>query len=243
MATKKTKKLGDALRDARGDQSIEAFAKLLGVSKNTLGSYERGQGSLPDIDFLADVAKATNGDFMHLLQCRLNDSDAEGAMDALKFLSAAEDLMTDSLRAEQPRPGYTYIPLLDVAAQAGAGRVVETESVIDVLAFKEDWIRQELRKSPDDLRLIYVDGDSMEPDLRSGDIVLVDHTDHSARRDGIYVMRMDGALLVKQLQRLPGGGIKAVSRNASYEPFTITQADLQNGFAIIGRVVWACRRF
>lgn len=85
----------------------------------------------------------------------------------------------------------------------------------------------------------------MEPDLRAGDIILIDHTDTTARREGIYVIRMDNALLVKQLQRLPGGTVKVMSRNPAYEPFTVAIASLEehNGFAVIGRVVWACRRF
>lgn len=48
----------------------------------------------------------------------------------------------------------------------------------------------------------------MQLDLRAGDIVLLDHTDTRASREGVYTIRMDGALLVKQLQRLPGGIVK-----------------------------------
>jgi phage repressor protein C with HTH and peptisase S24 domain len=93
--------------------------------------------------------------------------------------------------------------------------------VENVLAFKEDWIRRELRASPDDLRLIYVQGDSMEPDLRAGDIILIDHTDTHARREGIYVLRMEDALLVKQVQRMPGGVLRLISRNPAYEPILL----------------------
>jgi len=140
---------------------------------------------------------------------------------------------------------YAHIPLYDVRASAGKGELVTTESPIDVLAFKEDWIRRELRVRPEDLRLIYVEGDSMEPDLRAGDIILVDHTDTSARREGIYVLLLDGALLVKTLQRLPGGVIRVISRNESYEPFSVKADELESSAAaiiIVGRVVWTCRR-
>lgn len=154
-----------------------------------------------------------------------------------------DDLSSDVV--EKPRPGYVYLPLYNVRASAGGGRAVDTERVVDSLAFKEDWIRRELRVRPSDLNLIYVEGDSMEPDLRAGDIVLLDHTDTRASREGIYVIRMDGALLVKQLQRLPGGLIKVMSRNQAYESFTVSVQDVENpnGFAVVGRVVWACRRF
>jgi phage repressor protein C with HTH and peptisase S24 domain len=55
---------------------------------------------------------------------------------------------------------------------------------------------------------------------------------------------MDDALLVKQLQRLPGGLLRVISRNQAYEPFTVqaSELDAPAGLSIIGRVVWACRR-
>ncbi len=146
----------------------------------------------------------------------------------------------------KPKAGYAYIPLYDVHARGGAtGAIVDGESVVDVLAFKEEWIRQELHAAPGDLRLIFVEGDSMVPELHPGDIILIDHTDTSARREGTYVIRMDGALLVKALQRMPGGVIKVMSRNPAYEPFTVNVSALDgtDNFAVVGRVVWGCRRF
>lgn len=162
------------------------------------------------------------------------------------LLLGEEPQRASALSAREPDAGYTHIPLFDIRARGGnQGSIVEDERILDALAFNKDWIRQELRVRPDDLRLIYVEGDSMEPVLHAGDIILVDHTDTAARREGIYVLRMDGALLVKQLQRLPGGLLRVISRNQAYEPFTIKLAELGNGFdvAVIGRVVWACRRF
>jgi len=145
----------------------------------------------------------------------------------------------------QPGAGYADIPLYDVRAKGGnGGSAIDDERIVNELAFREDWIRRELRTSPANLRLIHVEGDSMEPDLRAGDIILVDHTDTTARREGIYVIRMDDALLVKVLQRLPGGLINVASRNPAYQAFTVNVADIESSptFSIIGRVVWACRR-
>lgn len=159
--------------------------------------------------------------------------------------SGESEISSPALSAMEPKPGYVYLPLIDVSAAAGGGAIVgEGEHAVDALAFKADWIRRELHVAPEDLRLIYVEGNSMEPDLRAGDIILVDHTDTLARREGIYVIRMDGALLVKQLQRLPGGTVKVLSRNPAYEPFAVEVKKLEepNGFAVLGRVVWACRR-
>jgi len=138
---------------------------------------------------------------------------------------------------------YALVPLYDVRAAAGHGAVVEDEQVTDSLAFKRQWIHQELNANPNDLYLIYVDGESMEPTLRPGDIILVDRRSaQSVPRDGIYVLRMDGSLLVKRLQRLPGRQVKVTSDNTAYEPYTLGLDDTSDDLAIIGRVVWAGRR-
>lgn len=151
--------------------------------------------------------------------------------------------------------GYVYIPKYDVAARgdgvsAGAEKSVtvgDGGAPVDALALSDAWIRQSLHMAPDDLRLIYVETDSEEPDLRSGDIVVVDYTDTAGRREGIYVISMDGAILIKRLQRLPGGVVKVTSRNAAYEPFTVAAAELETHahahFSILGRVILGCRRF
>lgn len=237
----KHRTIGGRLRELRAQKGLsqEEMAKAAGLPLETYKKYE-GDKRMPGSEALVKLARAGNASAEWL-------ATGEGPMDIGEQLKAHSAKLAAELkqRAEQPTAGYVYIPLYDVRAAAGSGSLVEDEHVVDVLAFKEDWIRQELRAAPNDLRLIFVEGDSMEPDLRAGDIVLIDTTDTTARREGIYVIRMDGALLVKQLQRLPGGVLKVLSRNPAYEPFTVTVAQLEerDGFTVIGRVVWACRRF
>lgn len=199
------------------------MARAAGIPIDSYKKYE-GDRSMPGGDALAGLAKA--------------------GINLVKLLIGREDSPGPALHVAEPAAGYVYLPVYDVRAAAGGGELVENEAVVDVLAFKESWIRQELHASPDDLRLIHVVGDSMEPDLRAGDIILIDHTDQAGSREGVYVIRMDGALLVKQLQRLPGGVVRVISRNQVYEPFSVQSSSINapGGVDIIGRVVWACRR-
>lgn len=220
-------RLDEAVKHADG---VAALAKKAGVAEASIRNYLRGDTE-PKGEMISKLAVAAGVRAEWLFAGQP------------PMLEPAE---VEAYHAEQPRPGYAYIPVYNVAAGAApTGRKACNERVVDVLAFKEDWIRQEVRARPDDLRLIYVEGDSMEPDLRAGDIVMLDHTDTNARREGIYVIKMDGALLVKSLQRLPGGIVKVLSRNPAYESFNVTVSEIENpnGFAVIGRVVWACRRF
>lgn len=221
------KHMADAVEAAGGAAVV---AKRAGVSPQTINNYISGR------------TDATAG-FLSVLSAM--SGHPVGWFFGEHATSVAQEQRAPYGPAAATREGYVYLPLYDVRASAGKGALSESENAVDVLAFKEDWVRRELRARPEDLNLIYVEGDSMEPDLRAGDIVLLDHTDTHARREGVYVIRMDGALLVKQLQRLPGGVVKVISRNTVYEPFTVTVAQLEdpNGFAVVGRVVWACRRF
>jgi len=54
---------------------------------------------------------------------------------------------------------------------------------------------------------------------------------------------MGEALLVKRLQFLPEGALMVTSDNPAYQPFRVSLKEQGDEFSIIGRVVWAGRRF
>jgi hypothetical protein len=66
------------------------------------------------------------------------------------------------------------------------------------------------------VKRLYVRGESMEPTLRSGELILVD-TKATQPREGIHVLRLDDALLVKRLHILPGRRLKVVSDNPIWQ--------------------------
>ncbi len=80
----------------------------------------------------------------------------------------------------------------------------------------------------------------MLPTLGPGDDILVDGDDAADRlRDGIYVLRVGDALIVKRVSLTPGGGIDILSDN----PLSPDWSDVaRKDLAVIGRVVWAGRR-
>lgn len=75
------KVLGQALRDARNKTglSIEDFSSMIGITKNTLGVYERGQ-RLPDIDVLASIALHAAVNLKDLIAKRLAASDQQASV-------------------------------------------------------------------------------------------------------------------------------------------------------------------
>jgi hypothetical protein len=132
------------------------------------------------------------------------------------------------------------VPQLAVGASAGAGANIDGEGVEAGFAFDPRWLRR-LGADTRALSIISVEGDSMAPTLNDGDDILVDGADTAARlRDGIYVLRMDDALMVKRVARLPvAGRIAVLSDNRDYPSWPDLAAD---AVSLVGRVVWTGRR-
>jgi phage repressor protein C with HTH and peptisase S24 domain len=151
-------------------------------------------------------------------------------------LEEKSSVIGDSRAGKTPRPDWVDVPRLALGASAGAGVMAGEEQPIGTFRFSTSWIRQQ-GLDPAQLTAIAVTGDSMEPTLRDGDEILVDRAAR-ALRDGIYVVRVGDALLVKRLDLGQPGHIVLISDNQVYRPFTLAPEDLE----VIGRVVWKSGR-
>jgi phage repressor protein C with HTH and peptisase S24 domain len=135
---------------------------------------------------------------------------------------------------------YARVAVYDARAAAGAGGV-GSDMVKHFLVFREQWLRQVTNAPLDELAVIEVDGDSMEPTLRSGDHALIDRTERRPRqKDGLYVLLVDGGLQVKRVSAHPVNGLLTVSSdNTSYRSYSdISPSDVD----VVGRVIWIGRR-
>lgn len=137
-------------------------------------------------------------------------------------------------------PAVVSVPRLALGASAGGGTLDEDERAAGVMAFDARWLRH-LGVRPQRVSIIRVDGESMAPTLSDGDDIMVDHDDDADRlRDGVYVLRLDGVLMVKRVAMGPlRGRFSVVSDNAHYPDWTDIDPALVD---IVGRVVWTGRR-
>lgn len=132
--------------------------------------------------------------------------------------------------------GLTEIARLDIGASAGPGRLAEDEAARRPGALSQALLRQ-LGVRPAAASMIRVEGDSMEPTLSDGDEILVDRDRREVRgKGGIFVIRLDGVLMVKRL-RVAVGGVEMVSDNEAYPPRLCRGAEIE----VIGRVAWLGR--
>ena len=133
------------------------------------------------------------------------------------------------------------IPKLDVRASAGPGSVVTSERHVGSYVFDRQWLRNVGQPNADDLSIIKVSGDSMQPTLVDGDDILIRRIPGSTVvSDGIYVLDRDDALIVKRLGVNPSSGLLTISSDNPAYPtwFECPPSTVR----IIGQVVWVGRR-
>lgn len=205
------------IAEAVGDQSPEAFVRRTksSFSKNTLRNWIAGN-STPGVDDLIELARLTG-----------------------KAISFFLPLKDDAK--------FVFIQKLDVLPAAGAGATNDAMPVAEALEFPL-WMAQKLTKTARgkvaSLRFMRALGDSMEPLIEPGALLLVDESDADHRRtprprkasdhNNIYVFLQDGALRVKRLRVDRKGATIALSDNPAYDPEFLHKQD----FKVLGRVIW-----
>lgn len=124
------------------------------------------------------------------------------------------------------------------AVALGAGAVVDEYAETHKLKFKASSLRKKGLR-PNLLEVYYGSGDSMEPRIRDGDAILFDTSDKRIVDDAIYVIRHDGHIYAKRLQKLTDELVAIISDNRSdpqwRKPVVVNMRD---DFEVLGRVRW-----
>ena len=158
-----------------------------------------------------------------------------------RYFSVSETLLGGPPESEPPLPGLVSVKRHPVSVSAGPGAVVTEEYGKPYFAFDERWLKALTPSQASKLSIVRVEGDSMAPTLNAGDDILVDMGDGAERlRDGIYVLRIDDAVVVKRLALNPTARrVTIQSDNPAYPDWPDCSLD---DIKIIGRVIWSGRR-
>lgn len=135
---------------------------------------------------------------------------------------------------------FVLIPQYQVRASAGPGALADSEQPSASIAFQAGFVRDLASSPPEALAVLTVEGDSMLPTLAHGDQILIDTHDRERLRDGIYVLRVDDALLVKRLSLNPATRRLTIRSDNDAYP-TWPDCD-PAAIHLIGRVVWVGRK-
>ncbi|GJL37527.1 repressor [Enterobacter hormaechei] len=210
-------------------KSTNAFAVAAGVSPS--GINRLLDGGYPTLPILLALAKAGNVSVEWLSTGR------EVQVDKQELMASPGNIVVDVKGNDVDLSEFVFVPRYNVSAAAGYGAWNEDETPMFTVSFRRYWVINHLKADPSMLSVIGVYGDSMDGVLNDKDIILVNHGDRDPR-EGIYVLRIDGQLIVKRVQRIPGAMLRVTSTNPAYEPFTINLNNVPTDFDVVGKVVW-----
>lgn len=132
--------------------------------------------------------------------------------------------------------GLVRVKRFNIGLSAGDG-ATNCGELIEPLEFRRDWLRSHIGVSPEKLTVVYAMGDSMEPTIRNGALLLVDNSSRVIKNDGVYAFRMDDSLFIKRVQTQMTGGVLLLSDNSAYPPQAIDDLERVQ-FTILGQVRW-----
>ncbi len=219
--------VGARLRAERSVMGLNQsdFAALSGQSKKTQMRYESDERA-PDSNYLIAIAQA-GADISYIL--------------------------TGERRPERPvaqlsvdGEDYAHIPLHSGLLAAGAGAENPGDGVIDHIAFRQDWL-QMIGVTASSAALARVTGDSMQPTLWPGDLLLIDtarteplqlrREKRDRRRSAIYAVIDQGEARVKRIDHPEPDTMILISDNPDFAPEFRKGSDLSS-LSIVGKVVW-----
>ncbi|MDE2104086.1 MAG: helix-turn-helix transcriptional regulator [Patescibacteria group bacterium] len=228
--------IGKRIKKTREDRgwSQSELARRLQVSPQTVQQWE-GDETAPSRKRWDALARELGVSVVWLqfgAEVTLLRSPANGEREDMVRVDVVE---TATFHHDRER--YAMIPRYDISPQAGAAVAIDSEAVVELISIDREWLRHGLHVDPSRVAIVMVHGDSMVPTLQPSEIILVNVSDRQPR-DAIFVIRLEGELLVKRLQRLPGA-IRVLSDNKEYAPFDVNLETQR--FEIVGRVVFAWR--
>ena len=125
-----------------------------------------------------------------------------------------------------------------LSVESGAdGNMVITTSNNKFYCFKHSWIKDKLATSPQNLRALNVVGDSMNPTILSGDVILINKSQIIPNPPGLFVLFDGLGLHAKRIEIIGKDTIRVMSDNPQYLAYEMKVQEIN----IIGKIVWLGR--
>ena len=230
--------IGNRLKILRGDLSRDVYAPKLGVSKNTIVNYETGK-SAPDSTFLTKILDL-HPDISPSWLLTGKGSTHTGIRNNQELLPKRtnELVFPDIHHLEAPDPKeFDYIPMAKATLSAGGGAFVVSEEFEGYYAFRKSWINA-ITTSKNNLVLLRVDGDSMDPTIQDRDTVMIDMSRRQIIEGKIFALRADNTIMIKRLSFRLNEKIQIISDNKrDFEPYEVNISDIH----ILGQVIFFSR--
>lgn len=211
--------LGEIIKKYRTERgiSMDTFSEKSGISKAYISLLEKnrhpktGKPIAPSIQSIKQAADGMGMDFNILFSMLDGDVD-----------------ISEAQRRGKPSKGV----VINVLGRVAAG--IPIEAIEDIIDTEE--ISEELARTGEFFGL-KIKGNSMEPKISDGDIVIVRQQD-DADSDSIVIATVNGTDAVCKRLKKYADGIALVSNNPSYEPMYFSNQEIMDKpVHIIGKVV------
>lgn len=126
------------------------------------------------------------------------------------------------------------IDMLDATACCGNGIETLSESVVGRWLMPLNEFKSITLSAPENVKLLPVKGDSMQPTIKDGDWVFVDITRTTPDSDGMFLLRLSTGLAVKRIQGGLTDNIIIKSDNKKYNDLTASVGEV----TILGKVIY-----
>ncbi len=162
-------------------------ASLFGLKETVLQWYEEGSGAI-SLNYLKELEGKTS---LGLASFQRENHSSAAAPPELRVIAPENMDRGPGIKKED----YVSIPLTDSAIAAGQP-IIQEENI-------EDYVLLHIRAAGKrtDLVASRVDGNSMEPMLHSGDIIVIDRHDKTIARNKMYAVFYEEGLTAKYLER------------------------------------------
>lgn len=219
------KTLGDRIKFLRGKASQQAFATSLGIPQMTLSNYEKGK-SEPKLVLLKEMCS----------RFRLNINWLLFGIGPMNVDDVASSLATSSCDVD-----LIMVPMVEARLSAGNGSLQVDGDIERSYAFRSDFLHR--KGNPANMVMMRVEGDSMQPEIMDGDVVLLDQNKKEIRAGRIFAVGFDDAIYLKRIDKLPGK-IVLKSVNPEYPPVELdVREQNEDAFRVIGQVIWCGREY
>ncbi|MEJ0020933.1 MAG: S24 family peptidase [Acetobacteraceae bacterium] len=205
--------------------SADRLARATGVSPSAFRKWLRGDAE-PSRERLVALAQAAGVNVGWLA----NGEGPEPPLHGAGSLVADDDL--------PDRHGFLLLPKRPEAAAAGP-ESPPAPLAVEFLALRRDWVQSTFSIDPEHLLVETAVGESMQPSIQDGDLLLIDSTEKRIRSFGVYVLEIAGERLVKRVQPKLDGSLTLISDNTAYEAEHIPPAQAGE-ISVVGRVLWTC---
>ena len=134
-------------------------------------------------------------------------------------------------------PDFFQIPKVEARLCAGDGSFEVGGDILGFYAFQKSWLRA--KGNPGEMVLMDIFGNSMSPEMKDGDTVLIDQDQVNILSGAVYAVGVDDTIMVKRLEKHPNT-LVLMSDNKDYAPIYLKGGDA-GSLRIIGKVIWICR--